>query len=102
MEIELLTKADLKNFEAKLDRILEDLKLIRAQSGLEPKSKWLDNEDLLKLLDVSSRTLQKWRDTGVLPFTRIARKVYYRADDVDKLLNSNLTGGWQLEKLRKR
>jgi hypothetical protein len=100
MEIELLTKADLKNFEAKLDRILEDLKLIRAQSGLEPKSKWLDNEDLLKLLDVSSRTLQKWRDTGVLPFTRIARKVYYRADDVDKLLNSNLTGGWQLGQLR--
>lgn len=101
MEIEFLTKADLKNFEAKLDRILDDLKLIRDQSGLEPKSKWLDNEALLKLLDESSRTLQKWRDTGVLPFTRIARKVYYRADDVDRLLNSNLTGGWKLEPLRK-
>jgi len=100
MEIELLTKADLKNFEAKLDRILEEQKLIRDQSGFGPKSKWLDNEDLLKLLDVSSRTLQKWRDTGVLPFSRIARKVYYRAEDVDKLLNSNLTGGWRLEKFR--
>ena len=102
MEMEFLTKSDLKNFEAKLDRILDDLKLIKDQSGVGPKSKWLDNDDLMKITHLSLRTLQNWRDQGWIPFSKVNGKVYYRAEDLERLFISNLTGGWQLDQLRKR
>jgi len=101
MEIDFVTRSDLKNFEAKLDRILEDLKAIKDQPGIGQKSKWLDKEDLIKITHLSPRTLQNWRDHGWIPFSKVSGKIFYRAEDLDRLLNSNLTGGWQLEKLRK-
>ena len=32
---------------------------------------WLHNGDVRKLLNISKRTLQHYRDTGVLPFSQI-------------------------------
>lgn len=31
-------------------------------------SKWLDNEDVCRLLGISKRTLQTYRDNGTLPY----------------------------------
>ena len=35
---------------------------------------------------MSPRTLQTLRDTGRLAFTQIQRKIYYRPEDVEKLM----------------
>lgn len=47
---------------------------------------WLHNGDVCHLLNISKRTLQHYRDTGVLPFTQIGHKCYYRREDVEQLL----------------
>ena len=39
---------------------------------------WLHNGDVCKLLNISKRTLQHYRDTGVLPFAQIGHKCYYK------------------------
>ena len=36
--------------------------------------------------NISKRTLQHYRDTGVLPFTQIGHKCYYKREDVETLL----------------
>ncbi|WP_278622493.1 helix-turn-helix domain-containing protein, partial [Prevotella denticola] len=41
-----------------------------------------------RLLNISKRTLQHYRDTGVLPFTQIGHKCYYKREDVERLLLS--------------
>ena len=46
----------------------------------------MDNQDVCLRLDISPRTLQTLRDTGRLAFTQIPRKIYYRPDDVEKLM----------------
>ena len=97
MELEFVTKSDLKAFAAKLDRILTDLELIKTKAGLSQHSTWLDNEDVMKLLHISPRTLQTWRDNGLIPFSKIGAKLYYREEDLQKLLKENLSGGWQAE-----
>ena len=38
---------------------------------------WLHNGDVCRLLNISKRTLQHYRDTGVLPFAQIGHKCYY-------------------------
>ena len=47
---------------------------------------WMDNQDVCLRLDISPRTLQTLRDTGRLAFTQIQRKIYYRPEDVEKLM----------------
>ena len=49
---------------------------------------WLHNGDVCRLLNISKRTLQHYRDTGVLPFSQIGHKCYYRREDVELLLQT--------------
>lgn len=44
--------------------------------------------ELSKYLKVSIRTLQKWRDIGVLNFSAVGKKFYYTSDDVKTMLNT--------------
>lgn len=52
---------------------------------------WLDNYKVMTLLRISYRTLQTLRSNGILPYSKIGRKVYYRREDVQKILADNYT-----------
>ena len=49
----------------------------------------LDNQDVMQKLHISSRTLQTLRTNGTLPFSRIGKKLYYRKNDIQKILSNN-------------
>jgi hypothetical protein len=48
---------------------------------------WMDNEAVCKLLTVSQRTLQSYRDNGILPYAQIGHKCYYRSADIEQFIN---------------
>jgi len=50
---------------------------------------WLDNQDVMQALHISLRTLQTLRSNGTLPFSRIGNKIYYRRQDIIKILSDN-------------
>ena len=50
---------------------------------------WMDNQDVCELLHVSKRTLQHYRDSGLIPYSQIGAKIYYKASDIDLFLNAN-------------
>ena len=52
---------------------------------------WLDNQDVMQALHVSPRTLQTLRSNSLLPFSRIGNKIYYRRQDIIKILSDNYT-----------
>jgi hypothetical protein len=47
---------------------------------------WLDNEDVCRMLNISKRTLQSYRDSGKLAFSQINHKIYYKPEDVEVFL----------------
>lgn len=51
--------------------------------------KWLDNKTVCELLHVSPRTLQSYRDNGTLPYSQIGHKCYYKASDIENLINES-------------
>jgi hypothetical protein len=73
-------------------QILE--KLEGLQTSLQKKEeqqlhdRWLDNEQLMTLLKVSKRTLQNWRDCGLIAFSQIGHKIYYQYSEVEAMLQS--------------
>jgi hypothetical protein len=55
----------------------------------KPEDQFLDNQEFIKLMNISSRTSQNWRDTGKISFSQIGSKIYYKMSDVQKLLDAN-------------
>lgn len=49
---------------------------------------FLSNREVSKLLKVSIRTLQEWRDTGIIPYIQIKGKIIYRQSDIERLLQT--------------
>lgn len=49
----------------------------------------LDNQDVLQLLKISSRTLQRYRSDKKLPYYTISGKLYYKLSDVHQLIRDS-------------
>lgn len=50
---------------------------------------WIDNQDVMNILHITARTLQSLRSNGILPYSRINGKIYYRRQDIQKILADN-------------
>lgn len=50
----------------------------------------LDTEGVMTLLKVSRRSLQNWRDQGIIEFSAVGGKFYYRMSAIEKMLTKNL------------
>ena len=49
--------------------------------------KWMDNQDVCRMLNISPRTLQTLRDNGTLAYSQINHKTYYRPEDVKRIVS---------------
>lgn len=49
----------------------------------------LDNQDLITLLKVSHRTLQRFRSSGKLPYCNYKGRAYYKLTDVHQFIRKH-------------
>ena len=49
----------------------------------------LDNQDLLQMLKISNRSLQRYRSNGKLPYYTISGKLYYKLSDVHQFIRES-------------
>ncbi|MEO3408523.1 helix-turn-helix domain-containing protein [Mucilaginibacter sp. CAU 1740] len=84
---ELITKGDLNEFKSEL---LTEIKRLVQLDGQRESKKWLKSNEVRKLLKISPGTLQNLRINGTLSFTRIGSIMYYKLDDINKLLEGGL------------
>jgi DNA-binding transcriptional ArsR family regulator len=85
MEVVTIQSQAFQDLVGKLDAI--NLRLTAKEK--EPKDKWLDNQELMLLLKISKRTAQHYRDTGLISFSQVGNKIYYKLSDVEELLKSH-------------
>ncbi len=78
MEDILLSKQQYKAVISRLDEISGNL--ITLKHHTNGVAGYLDNTDMLKLFQISSRTAQRWRKNGRLPYSKFGKKLYYKAD----------------------
>ncbi|MGH1517099.1 helix-turn-helix domain-containing protein [Chryseobacterium sp. JK1] len=52
----------------------------------------IDNQDVLQILKISSRTLQRYRSSGRIPYYTISGKLYYKLSDVHQLIRDSWSG----------
>ena len=68
----------------------------------------LDNQDLLQMLKISRRSLQRYRSSGRLRYYTLSGKLYYKLSDVHEFIRENIhlprgrrgDSGWQIVPLK--
>ncbi|MDX8572221.1 helix-turn-helix domain-containing protein [Elizabethkingia sp. HX QKY] len=85
-------------FIAWMERIMERFDILKEQM-LKNQSRFieidgeqlLDNQDVLQLLKISSRSLQRYRTDKKLAYYTISGKLYYKLSDVHQLIRESLS-----------
>ena len=49
---------------------------------------WIDSDEACRILHISKRTLQYYRDNAVLPFSNMGGKFYYSMEDIEQFMQS--------------
>jgi len=78
--------------QEQFDTIMNRIDEIKTEVSSTSKSKaddFVDNADFIKLMNISKRTAQAWRDEGKIAFSQVGGKIYYKMSDVQELLNHN-------------
>lgn len=77
-------------------QLSDDLKEIKAQvqslqktQAEQFKESWIDGQDVSVALNISQRSVQTLRTSGLLPFTKFHGKCFYKVADLEALFESN-------------
>ncbi|WEA01676.1 helix-turn-helix domain-containing protein [Mucilaginibacter sp. SJ] len=84
MNVELVTREDLR----RLEDLLKEIKQI-VQPGQSQPKKWLKSSEVRKMLNISPGTLQNLRINGTLRFTKMGSIMFYKLEDINKILEEN-------------
>lgn len=84
MEAIILSKTEFKEIKDSLEEMKEYLKNITS-----PAEHFIDNDEFIKLMGISSRTAQTWRLENKIGFSQNGKKIYYRMYDVEEFLSKH-------------
>lgn len=87
---------DRNEFHAWMERVMQRFDLL-AEKILQVEQRHtaidgeelLDNQDVLQMLKISSRSLQRYRSGGRLPYYTISGKLYYKLSDVHQFIRDS-------------
>jgi len=74
----------------RLDILYDKFRTAEQQMNAIDGDELLDNQDILQMLKISNRSLQRYRSSGKLPYYTISGKLYYRLSDVHQLVRESV------------
>ncbi len=70
--------------------LLQEVKdTLKTKSETEINAMWLESTEARKMLGVSAKTWQDYRDKRVIPFSQFGRKIYVRRADIEAFLENH-------------
>lgn len=87
MEIVIIERKAFEAFMAEVSSVTEKVNRLCSRKNERRLRKWMDGEEVCRLLRLSPRTLQGLRDRGVVPCSQVGKKFYYRMEDVESLVS---------------
>ncbi|KUF45773.1 helix-turn-helix domain-containing protein [Myroides marinus] len=76
----------MERLSTRLDSLSENIDKLQLQTLNIDGEELLDNQDVLQILKISYRSLQRYRSNKKLPYYKLKGKIYYKLSDVQQLL----------------
>ena len=87
MEVVSIERSTYEKLLTSFNSFVAQMKVIASRGNDKGLDDWLDNQDVCQMLNISPRTLQTLRDNRTLAYSQINRKVYYKPEDVERILH---------------
>ena len=87
MDVKIIPNEEFKQLLNIIEGLDKKIEKLAKQNPLEET--WLDIEEVCVILKISKRTLQTYRDNGILSFSQHGTKIYFKASDIQKYLEDN-------------
>ena len=85
-------------FIGKLDALLEGIARMGASCKASPNNEqFLTDKEVSAWLKVSRRTLQDYRNNGMIAYYQLGGKILYKESDIEKLVMSGYRNAYRLE-----
>ena len=91
MEIISIEKKTFEELVLRLGQFVKRMDSINRQRSGRSMCE-LENQDVCQALKISPRTLQDYRNNGILPYRRLGGKILYRESDIERVLQSCYRG----------
>lgn len=88
MNVIMMEKSDFDKLIGQIEVIAEHIRNSEKAKSQDRTERWLSGEETMDILGVSSRTLQRYRSTGRIPYYKMGRKCLYRLSDVERALET--------------
>ncbi len=89
MEVLAIQKSALDGMKNELKALLElTEKGTQKYMHIFKEEQWLDNQEVCLMMNITKRTLQTYKSKGLLPYSKLNRKNYYKRSDVQTLLEA--------------
>lgn len=89
MEVIAIAKSTLHRMTNDIKELLELTENVTQKyNPIFKEEKWLDNQEVCLMLNITKRTLQTYKDKGLLPYSKLNRKNYFKLSDVQALLEA--------------
>ena len=90
MKAEIITSDELQELMSTIRQAHSDIEVVNATHRPSiANERYYTGEEFCSRLYISKRTLQNYRDEGVIPYTRIGDKILYRESDIQEVLARN-------------
>ena len=86
MTMIMVPEEEWRNLHDTLEQIID---LITRRNFDDSSCEWIESEEARKLLGISPKTWQNYRDQRLIPLSQIGRKIYVNRADLDDFLRSH-------------
>ena len=82
----LLPQSALEGLNRKIDELAT---LVVNRNHSEKMSEWIESGEARRMLGVSQKTWQTYRDNRIIPFSQFGRKIYVRKADLEAFMQAH-------------
>ncbi|WP_282196872.1 helix-turn-helix domain-containing protein [Alistipes finegoldii] len=93
MDMIMIEKSDFDKLIGRIEEIAEHIRKSENKRLSVDAERWISNREAMDILGVSPRTLQRYRDSGCIPFSKIGRNCRYRLSDIERALEMYMIDG---------
>lgn len=86
LQMAVVPQSFLNKIEEKIDT-LENI--LREKSDQEINSQWIESVKIPKILGISQKTWQTYRDKRLIPFSQIGSKIFVKRADLQNFMESH-------------
>lgn len=79
-----------QSFLDKIEEKMETLEtILKEKSEQEINSQWINSTQIPKILGISQKTWQTYRDKRLIPFSQIGSKIFVKREDLENFMASH-------------